>query len=55
MSSKYLSNQKLWRVVKERDEYIYEIRLAGSTVDRIKVEEPALKYLKKEGVIDEWN
>lgn len=49
--SKYLSNQKLWRVIKERDDYYYEIRLAGNTVDRIKVESPSLEYLKREGVI----
>lgn len=53
--SNYLSNQKLWRIAKERDEYYYEIRLAGTTVDRIKVEEPALKFLKREGVIDGRN
>ena len=47
----YLSNQKLWRIVKERDEYYYEIRLAGTTIDRIRIEEPAYTYLKKEGLI----
>lgn len=48
---KYLSNQKLWRVIKERDEYYYEIKLAGEVVDRLKIESPSLEYLKKEGVI----
>lgn len=48
---KYLSNQKLWRIVKERDEYYYEIKLAGGIVDRIKVEEPAISYFKDKGVI----
>ena len=49
--SKYLSNQKLWRIINERDTYYYEIKLDGIIVDRVKVEEPALKYFKKEGVI----
>ena len=48
---KYLSNQKLWRIVKERDDYYYEIKLDGIIVDRVKVDEPALKYFKKEGVL----
>lgn len=53
---KYLSNQKLWRIVKDRGEFYYEIKLAGEIIDRVKVEYPALKYLKQEGVIkDEWN
>lgn len=45
---KYLSNQKLWRITKEPTGYYYEIKLAGTVVDRIKVEEPALSYLIKE-------
>lgn len=45
------SSKKLWRIVKERDNYYYEIRLAGVTVDRIKVESPSLEFLKKEGVV----
>lgn len=49
--SNYLSNQKLWRIVKERDDYYYEIKLAGGIVDRIKVEEPAISYFKEKGVI----
>lgn len=51
MTNKYLSNQKLWRIIKERDEYYYEIRLAGIIVDRVRLEEPALSYFKKEGVL----
>jgi hypothetical protein len=51
--SKYLSNQKLWRITKERDTYYYEIRLAGTTIDRLPIEYPVLKYLKKEGVIND--
>ena len=47
----YVSSQKLWRIVKERDEYYYEIRLAGVTIDRIRIEQPALNYLKEEGLI----
>lgn len=49
----YLSNQKLWKVVKEPTGYYYEIKLAGMVIDRIKVEYPALGTLKKEGVIDD--
>lgn len=48
---KYLSNQKLWRVIKEPDGYYYEIKLAGMVIDRIKVDYPALATLKKEEVI----
>lgn len=51
MKNNYTSAQKLWRVVKERDEYYYEIRLAGNTIDRIKIEYPSMKYLKEEGII----
>ncbi len=47
----YLSNQKLWRVVKEPDGYYYEIKLAGMVIDRIRIEYPALGVLKEEGVV----
>lgn len=49
--NKYLSNQKLWKVVKQPDGYYYEIKLAGMVIDRIKVEYPAIAVLKKEEVI----
>lgn len=49
--SVYNSSQKLWRVTKERDDYYYEIRLAGVTIDRIKIEYPALKFLKEKDVL----
>lgn len=49
--STYNSSQKLWRVTKERDDYYYEIRLAGVTIDRIKIEYPTLKFLKEKEVI----
>lgn len=49
--SKYPSSVKLWRIIKERDNYYYEIKLAGGVVDRIKVEEPAISYFKNKGVI----
>lgn len=49
---KYLSNQKLWRVIKEPQGYYYEIKLAGMVIDRIKVDYPALATLKKEGLIE---
>ncbi|MBO7715530.1 MAG: hypothetical protein J6S85_18350 [Methanobrevibacter sp.] len=43
----YQSNQKLWKIVKEQGEYYYEIKLAGEIVDRIRIDEPALHYLKE--------
>lgn len=49
--SNYLSNQKLWRVIKEPNGYYYEIKLAGMVIDRIKIDYPALATLKKEGLI----
>ena len=49
----YLSNQKLWKIIKEPQGYYYEIKLAGMIIDRIKIEYPALKILKNEGVINE--
>lgn len=51
----YLSNQKLWKVVKERDNYYYEIRLAGMIIDRIRIEEPALTFLHLREVIKNDN
>lgn len=47
----YLSNQKLWRVVKEPSGYYYEIKLAGMVIDRLPIDYPALGTLKKEGII----
>lgn len=49
--SNYLSNQKLWKVVKERGEYYYEVKLAGEIIDRIRIEEPTLSILRKAGLI----
>lgn len=48
---KYLSNQKLWKVVKTPEGYYYEIKLAGTVIDRIKIEYPALSYLKEKEVV----
>lgn len=47
----YLSNQKLWKIVKERENYYYEIKLAGDIIDRIKIEEPSFTYLKDRGLL----
>lgn len=47
----YLSNQKLWRVVKQPDGYYYEIKLAGMVIDRLKIDYPALGTLKEEGLL----
>ena len=49
--SKFTSAQKLWRVSKETTGYYYEIKLKGMVIDRIKIEEPSLTVLIKEGVI----
>lgn len=51
MPKKYLSNQKLWKVVKQPNGYYYEIKLAGMVIDRIKIEYPAISLLKKEEII----
>lgn len=48
---KYLSNQKLWRIVKEPNGYYYEIKLDGTVIDRFVINEPTLSFLKGEGVI----
>jgi len=49
--SEYPASQKLWRISRSLDGYYYEIKLAGVVIDRIKIEEPALRYLKQEGII----
>lgn len=51
--SKYVSSEKLWRIIKEPTGYYYEIRLKGMTIDRIPIEYPALKVLKEEGLIND--
>ena len=51
----YLSNQKLWKVVKEPTGYYYEIKLAGMVIDRSKVEYPTLATLKEECIIEDDN
>lgn len=48
---KYTSNQKLWRIIRQPEGYYYEIRLAGTVIDRIKIEYPALNIIKQEGLI----
>lgn len=47
----YTSSQKLWKVIKERGEYYYEVKLAGEVIDRIRIEEPTLSILKDMGLI----
>lgn len=51
--SEYLASQKLWRISRTFDGYYYEIKLAGIVIDRVKIEEPTLTFLKQEGVISE--
>lgn len=47
----YPASQKLWKVVKERGEYYYEIKLKGEIIDRIHIEEPTLSILKDTGLL----
>lgn len=47
----YTSSQKLWRIVCEPTGYYYEIRLKGMTIDKFKIEEPVLTYLRQKDVI----
>ena len=47
----YLSNQKLWKIVKERGEFYYEIKLKGEIIDSIRIEEPTLTILKDLGMV----
>ena len=49
--SKFTASQKLWRVIKEPNGYYYEIRLAGTVIDRIKIDYPALNTLKNAEII----
>lgn len=49
--SEYQASQKLWRISPTRDGYYYEIKLAGVVIDRIKIEEPTLTFLKQKGLI----
>lgn len=49
--SKYQACQKLWRISRSLDGYYYEIKLAGVVIDRIKIEEPTLTFLKQKGLI----
>ena len=49
--SDYPASQKLWRISRSLDGYYYEIKLAGVVIDRIKIEEPTLTYLKQEKLL----
>lgn len=49
--SNYTASQKLWKVIREPNGYYYEIRLAGTVIDRIKIEYPALNTLKNAEII----
>lgn len=51
--SNYQACQKLWRISRSLDGYYYEIKLAGVVIDRIKIEEPTLTYLKQKQLIEE--
>ena len=49
--SKYLSNQKLWKIERTTEGYFYVIKLKGTTIERIPIDYNSLQYLEKEGVI----
>lgn len=49
--SEYHACQKLWRISRSLDGFYYEIKLAGVVIDRIKIEEPTLTYLKQEKLL----
>lgn len=49
---KYLSNQKLWKVIREPTGYYYEIKLAGMVIDRIEIGVEAICNLMDAGVIN---
>jgi hypothetical protein len=49
--SEYPSSQRLWRISRSLDGFYYEIKLAGVVIDRIKIEEPTLTYLKQEKLL----
>ena len=51
MARKYQANQMLWRVVKEINGYWYEIKLAGTVIDRIPIDNLTLEYLQQEGLV----
>lgn len=48
---RYLSNQKLWKVIKEPSGYYYEIKLKGIIIDRIKISPDVIKIMKAEGLL----
>lgn len=47
----YLSNQKLWRIIKEPDGYYYEIKLAGMVIDRFKIPDTSRLQISVPGLI----
>lgn len=51
--NKYLSNQKLWKIIRQPEGFYYEIKLAGVIIDRVKIDSPAYDILKREGLIDD--
>jgi hypothetical protein len=53
MMNKYLSNQKLWKIIRQPEGFYYEIKLAGVIIDRVKIDSPAYDILKREGLIDD--
>ena len=51
MRQKYLSNQKLWSISKQRDQYFYELKLAGTIIERIPIPEESIYFLQEHQLI----
>ena len=47
------ASKRLWSIRKGYDGFYYEVRANGVIIDRIRIEEPALSIMKKEGLINE--
>ena len=51
MSNKYPSNTRLWRVCRDLDGYYFELKLAGTVVDRFDIDDQTVRMLRQEGII----
>lgn len=45
------SSKKLWKIVKYMDNYYFVIKYDGDEIDKLRIEEPILSYLKQKGEI----
>ena len=51
MNVKFKSNQKLWSLKHDTSGFYYEIRLAGTVMDKFYINEEMTEVYKKLGVI----